>query len=83
MKKLVAELISKQIPDLSIDDIFKSIEVPPKPELGDFAFPCFRLAKIMHKAPNLIAEDICKCQNGCQEKQIAFTRAYQRNPVCW
>ena len=60
MKKLVAELISKQIPDLSIDDIFKSIEVPPKPELGDFAFPCFRLAKIMHKAPNLIAEDISK-----------------------
>ena len=31
------------------------IEIPPKLELGDFAFPCFVLAKTLHKAPPMIA----------------------------
>ena len=36
------------------------LETPPKPELGDYAFPCFRFAKTMHKAPNLIAEELAE-----------------------
>jgi len=32
------------------------IQVPPKPELGDLAFPLFAYAKVMHMAPNKIAE---------------------------
>ncbi len=43
---------------MSKEDISATIEIPPKPEMGDFAFPCFRLAKTMHKAPNMIAADI-------------------------
>ncbi len=31
------------------------LEVPPDPILGDFAFPCFSLAKTLKKAPNQIA----------------------------
>jgi arginyl-tRNA synthetase len=34
------------------------LEVPPDPKLGDFAFPCFRLAKEMRKAPPQIAKQI-------------------------
>ena len=26
--------------------------------MGDFAFPCFRLAKAFRKAPNMIAEEL-------------------------
>lgn len=37
-----------------------SLEIPPDPKLGDYAFPCFPLAKEMKKAPNLIAEDLAK-----------------------
>jgi arginyl-tRNA synthetase len=36
------------------------VEVPPNPELGDYAFPCFPLAKVFKKAPNEIAEDLTK-----------------------
>ena len=36
------------------------LEVPPKPELGDYAFPCFSLAKIYKKNPNEIASDLSK-----------------------
>ncbi len=34
------------------------IETPPKKELGDFALPCFKLAKILRKPPVRIAEDL-------------------------
>tara|TARA_B100001167_G_scaffold190048_1_gene155924 strand:- start:88 stop:1782 length:1695 start_codon:yes stop_codon:yes gene_type:complete len=33
---------------------------PPKPELGDFAFPCFQLAKDLKKAPPQIAEELAE-----------------------
>ncbi len=34
------------------------LEVPPSPDLGDFALPCFQLAKQLKKAPPLIAKDL-------------------------
>ena len=58
MKEQILELLSKAIPDLTTEEISGLIEIPPKPELGDYAFPCFRLAKTMHKAPQVIASEI-------------------------
>ncbi|MBR4513951.1 MAG: arginine--tRNA ligase [Lachnospiraceae bacterium] len=60
MKAKIAELIAANVPDLSVEDITTLIEIPPKPELGDFAFPCFRLAKTMRKAPQMIAAEIAE-----------------------
>ena len=56
-KKKVAELIKSQV-DMDLETIEKLIEIPPKPEMGDFAFPCFQLAKAFRKAPNMIAEEL-------------------------
>lgn len=36
------------------------IEKPKNQELGDLAFPCFILAKLKRKSPNLIAEELSK-----------------------
>lgn len=58
MKNKIISLIEHNVEGLSANDISALIEIPPKPEMGDFAFPCFRLAKTMHKAPQLIAADI-------------------------
>lgn len=58
MKDKIVNLIAEHVDGMSAEEISTYIEIPPKPELGDFAFPCFRLAKSMHKAPNLIAADI-------------------------
>ena len=60
MKAKIAELIAANVPDLSKEDITTLIEIPPKPELGDFAFPCFRLAKTMRKAPQAIAAELAE-----------------------
>ncbi len=65
-----AALLIASAADLDINDIEGFIEIPAKPEMGDYAFPCFRLAKTLRKAPNMIASDICsKIQNsGCFSK---------------
>lgn len=58
MKNKIVELIAQNIEGMTNDEIASLIEIPPRPEMGDFAFPCFRLAKTMRKAPNIIAADI-------------------------
>lgn len=40
------------------EEIESLIETPPSYDMGDYAFPCFKLAKVMRKAPNLIAEEV-------------------------
>ena len=40
---------------LQTDDISAMFEYPPDPEMGDLAFPCFKLSKILRKAPPQIA----------------------------
>lgn len=58
MKTKIIDLLTPYIEGMTRDDIASLIEIPPRPEMGDFAFPCFRLAKVMHKAPQMIAADI-------------------------
>ena len=58
MKQKVIQYISSYITELEQPEIEKLLEIPPKPEMGDFAFPCFRLAKVYRKAPQMIAEEL-------------------------
>lgn len=34
------------------------VALPPNSEMGDFALPCFKLAKVMRKSPVMIAEEL-------------------------
>ncbi|NLW12503.1 MAG: arginine--tRNA ligase, partial [Clostridiaceae bacterium] len=43
---------------LAEDQIDVWLEIPPQSHMGDFAFPCFRLAKTMRKAPPMIAAEL-------------------------
>ena len=56
-KKIIAEAISKVL-EMDALEIEKTIEKPKGPDNGDYAFPCFRLAKTLRKAPPMIADDI-------------------------
>ncbi len=57
MKNKIAKLIAKEI-KLNVSEIENLIEVPPNDKLGDFAFPCFGLAKVLKKSPVKIAGDL-------------------------
>ncbi len=59
-KDKLAELLSGMIDGLEESDIREMIEIPPDRNMGDFAFPCFRLAKTMRKAPQMIAADLAE-----------------------
>lgn len=54
---LVREL-TQWLPELTEEQIESGIEIPKEKTMGDYAFPCFRLAKTMRKAPNLIAQEL-------------------------
>ncbi len=47
------------------------LAVPPDPALGDYAFPCFRLAKPLRMAPPKIAEALCA---GWAHESVASVR---------
>lgn len=56
-KQIIAEKISKAS-EISENEIYSYIEIPPNSEMGDYAFPCFKLAKALKKAPPVIAGEL-------------------------
>lgn len=46
--------------ELTQEEIYNMIALPPNTEMGDFALPCFRLAKTMRKSPAIIAQEIAE-----------------------
>jgi arginyl-tRNA synthetase len=59
-KKEVAQALKSKIEDLTLEEIVELIEIPPNSDMGDYAFPCFKLAKVFRKAPNMIASDLAE-----------------------
>ncbi|MEK6897742.1 MAG: arginine--tRNA ligase [Nanoarchaeota archaeon] len=60
MKKEIAKLVKKTLKnsDITEKEIEQLIEIPPSSEMGDYAFPCFSLSKLLRKNPNQIAAEI-------------------------
>lgn len=56
-KKIIAEKIAKAA-ELDANEIVNYIEIPPNTDMGDYAFPCFKLAKTLRKAPPAIAAEL-------------------------
>lgn len=59
-KEKISELITNHVEAISKEEINSLIETPPSYNMGDYAMPCFKLAKTYRKAPNIIAEEIAK-----------------------
>jgi arginyl-tRNA synthetase len=59
MKSIIVELLSSALTDaLPQSEISRLIEIPPSDDMGDFAFPCFPLARALKKSPKQIAEQL-------------------------
>lgn len=59
-KEEVKQIILGFDTGLTEEEISDLIEIPPNSDMGDYAFPVFKLAKTFRKAPNLIAEELAK-----------------------
>ncbi|NLK36858.1 MAG: arginine--tRNA ligase [Epulopiscium sp.] len=53
----IAKLLAVAVP-MELEEAFAAIEVPPNTEMGDYAYPCFKLAKVFRKAPPMIAAEL-------------------------
>lgn len=56
-KKEIAKEIAKVV-NLDEEELESYIEIPKDTDMGDYAFPCFKLAKELKKAPQIIATEI-------------------------
>ncbi len=72
IKKEISEQIAKTIENVEAKEIYTYIEIPKDTKNGDYSFPCFRLAKILKKAPQEIANGIKEKleQNGAMNSEI-------------
>lgn len=69
-KENIAQKIS-EVTNIDKEELKTYIEIPPNSDLGDYAFPCFKLAKSLRKAPPVIASEIkeaIKLDDGSIEK---------------
>ncbi|AGM99899.1 arginine--tRNA ligase [Streptococcus iniae] len=72
-KTLIASEIAKVVPELEQEKIYSLIETPKNSEMGDLAFPAFSLAKLLRKAPQMIAAEIAeKIDASSFEKVVAL-----------
>ncbi len=55
-KKYIAEKL--KIDGMTVEEVYDLIALPPNTEMGDYALPCFKLAKVMRKSPVAIAEEL-------------------------
>ena len=63
-KDEIAKLIAEHVEGLELSEIQDMVEVPQDAKMGDYAFPCFKLAKVLRKAPPLIAKGIAEGISG-------------------
>ncbi|MBQ8319585.1 MAG: arginine--tRNA ligase [Clostridia bacterium] len=53
-KKYIAEKIN--VDGVTKEELYELIALPPNTEMGDYALPCFKFAKLLRKSPVMIAE---------------------------
>lgn len=70
---IVYELLDHE---LTMDELQLSIEKPKNDAHGDMAFPCFTLAKLKRKAPNLIAQELSEKVQSPNFEKIEVVGAY-------
>ncbi len=66
IKSLIAEKIFQEVKsinagaEISVQDITLMLEYPPDADMGDLAFPCFKLSKVLRRSPVQIAATIAE-----------------------
>jgi len=58
VKGLIADHLAPHIEGMDAKAVLGLLEYPPNPEMGDISLPCFKLSKILRKAPQQIAEQL-------------------------
>ena len=58
MKEKISKVVAEVVKVQDWKAILDLIETPPDNKMGDYAIPCFSFAKLMHKNPLVIANEV-------------------------
>ena len=76
-KDEIAKVLFEAEIGLTLEEIQDMVEVPSDNKMGDYAFPCFKLAKVLRKAPPMIAKDIAaKIEGNHMFEKVEQVNAY-------
>ncbi|MGI6722424.1 MAG: arginine--tRNA ligase [Anaerovoracaceae bacterium] len=76
-KERIAELLEPHVEGMTKEEISDLIEVPADEKMGDYALPCFKLAKVLRKAPPLIAQELkAKIEGDAMFEKVEQVNAY-------
>lgn len=81
MKTEICKYLSGRVSDVSAEEFEMLLEIPPEERMGDYALPCFVLAKKMHKNPAMIAEDI-KRELDCKKIMLGIEKVENVGAYC-
>ena len=62
--------------ELTKEDVLAMFEYPPDSSLGDIAFPCFKLSRILRKAPPMIAKELAEKFNSSVVSRVEAVNGY-------
>ncbi|NLB91130.1 MAG: arginine--tRNA ligase [Clostridiales bacterium] len=54
----IKKVYPQQADAVTLEEMVSYIEIPPEVTMGDFAFPCFKLAKALRQGPVVIAKNL-------------------------
>lgn len=75
-KTLIANDIAKVVPELDQETIYNLLETPKNSDMGDVAFPAFSLAKVLRKAPQMIASELAEKIDAAQYEKVMAVGPY-------
>ncbi len=77
LSELIFQAIKKSFPNAegvpAKEDIAGFLEIPPEKEMGDYAFPCFKLSRVLHVGPPVIAAKLAEAVDAselCEAKPM-------------
>ena len=59
-REKIADVLTHHMEGISFEEVLDMIEKPADPKMGDYALPCFKLARVLRKAPPMIAKGIAE-----------------------
>ena len=73
-KMAAARFLKPYMGDMTICEICDMLEYPADRKMGDLALPCFKLSKVLRKAPPMIAQSLCEAVNAIPESGEMFEK---------
>ncbi|KRN94622.1 arginine--tRNA ligase [Pediococcus stilesii] len=76
-KKMIVAALKPALGEyLSDSEIYGKIEIPKESKMGDYAFPTFTLAKVLRKAPQMIANEVIEKIDQSQFEKVEAAGPY-------